>query len=238
VGDPLVSVIIPAYNAADLLDEGIQSVRRQEHRPLEIIVVDDGSTDQTPAVARQAGPEVRYLAQANAGPGAARNRGIAAAAGELIGFLDDDDLWSADKLAVQVAMLRARPELDGVQGRLQRLVQVEGVNGVGQWAALGSPEWAVSLGSALFRRPLLDRVGRFDESLRFTDDFDWLLRAAELGARIARHAEVTQFHRRHAGNLTNGAAPRHVLTALKRSLDRRRAEGRSAELPAWFEAAR
>lgn len=236
MGEPLVSVIIPAYNAAELLDEAIQSVRHQEHRPLEVIVVDDGSTDQTPAVARQAGPEVRYLVQANAGPGAARNRGVAAAAGELIGFLDDDDLWTADKLAVQVAMLRARPELDGVQGRLQRLRQVVAANGASRWVLLGDPEWGVSLGSALFRRSLLERVGRFDESLRFTDDFDWLLRAAELDARIARHAEVTQLHRRHAANLTNDAAPGHVLTAIKRSLDRRRALGRPADLPAWFGA--
>jgi glycosyltransferase involved in cell wall biosynthesis len=105
----MVSVIMPAYNAADFMDEALQSILQQNYQPLEILVVDDGSSDETPAVAARYGDRIRYVRQANAGPGAARNKGLDMARGELIAFLDSDDTWLAGKLAKQTALMSANP---------------------------------------------------------------------------------------------------------------------------------
>ena len=101
---PLVSTIIPVFNGERLLPEALDSVFRQDYRPIEVIVVDDGSTDGTSLVARSC-PEVRYLYQSNQGLGAARNAGIAAACGEFIAFLDADDIWLPRKLSSQMNFL-------------------------------------------------------------------------------------------------------------------------------------
>ena len=114
---PLVSVIVPAYNAARFLPHAVESIRRQDYLPLEIVIVDDGSTDDTAEVARDLGSDIRYVYQPNAGPAAARNRGLEQARRELIAFLDADDEWPPDKLRIQVGRLLAEPELDVVTGR-------------------------------------------------------------------------------------------------------------------------
>jgi len=116
---PLLSAIVPTYNAAGFLAEAIESIRWQTYQPVEIIVVDDGSTDDTAEVVRGLGGEIRYVEQANAGPAAARNRGLELAQGELIAFLDADDRWPRDKLEIQVPRLLGNPELDLVLGRIQ-----------------------------------------------------------------------------------------------------------------------
>lgn len=102
---PTVSVIIPVYNGERFLAEAIRSALDQTLSPAEIIVIDDGSTDASAEVARGFGPPVRVLAQANLGPAAARNLGVAHAAGDLLAFLDADDLWMPEKLAYQVQFL-------------------------------------------------------------------------------------------------------------------------------------
>ena len=237
---PLVSVIIPVLNGERFLAAAVASIRRQGYPSLEIIVVDDGSTDGTAAVASALGGEVRCVSQANAGPPSARNRGLEMARGQLIGFLDADDLWSEDKLEVQVGRLRADPELDAVMGTTQVLRPVAptaDAEVLGEPA--GPPALLLSLGSALFRRELFDRVGRFDASQRMDDDVDWFLRAVEAGARILPLSHVVQYYRRHEGNITNAreADRRFYLMALKKSLDRRRGApgGAATAFPAWPE---
>jgi Glycosyl transferase family 2 len=111
-GEPgLVSVLIPSYNRGYIIGKSIESVLAQTYRPIEIVVVDDGSTDETRAVVAQFGPAIRYMYQANGGLAAARNTGLAAAQGEFIAFQDSDDLWLPWKLQVQVALMRRLPEL-------------------------------------------------------------------------------------------------------------------------------
>ena len=105
----LVSVVIPAYNAGRYIDEALESVLGQTHRRVEAIVVDDGSTDDTRARVQAYGDRVRYLGQTNAGVGAARNRGLAAATGDFIAFLDADDVWRPEKLEVQLAVAARHP---------------------------------------------------------------------------------------------------------------------------------
>ena len=106
-----VSVIIPAYNTEKYIRRAIDSVLAQTHPAAEIIVVDDGSTDGTPEIVQSYGPPVRYIYQANAGPGAARNAGIRAAQGDWIAFLDSDDEWLSEKLHVQMNLLHRNPDL-------------------------------------------------------------------------------------------------------------------------------
>jgi len=106
----LVSVVIPAYNSERFVDEAIESVLRQSHQRIEVIVVDDGSTDGTAARVRAYGDRVRYFHQANAGAGTARNRGLALATGDYIAFLDDDDVWQPEKLEVQLEIAARNPE--------------------------------------------------------------------------------------------------------------------------------
>ncbi len=111
---PRISVILPVYNRPTMLVESVGSVLAQTFTDWEIIIVDDGSTDDTPAVAARLvaehRPRIQYLRQANAGPGAARNTGLEAARGEFIQFLDSDDLLAPEKFARQVALLDAHPE--------------------------------------------------------------------------------------------------------------------------------
>ena len=118
--NPAISVIIPACNAARTLDDAITSIRSQRCAPMEIILVDDGSTDDTAQVAARH-PDLVVLRQPNRGPAAARNRGILAAAGEYIAFLDANDLWAPAMLPRLLAMLQEQPATDIVQGLIQRL---------------------------------------------------------------------------------------------------------------------
>ena len=160
--NPLVSVIIPSWNAAAFLPAAVASIREQRYEPIEIVVVDDGSTDGTESAVAALGPGVRYFRQDNRGPAAARNRGLAGARGEFIAFLDADDRWPRHKLSIQLARLLAEPQLDFVLGRI-RYVPVEG--GVMPDFAREAPGNAIThvhLGSGLFRRGAFERVGEFD----------------------------------------------------------------------------
>jgi glycosyltransferase involved in cell wall biosynthesis len=227
----LVSAIIPVLNGERFLAAAVESIRRQRYPSIEIIVVDDGSTDGTAALANSL-EGVRCVSQANAGPPAARNRGLELARGELVAFLDADDTWSEDKLEVQVGRLLADPELDVVMGPTQ-ILRPSG-------EPAGPPALLLSLGSALFRRRVFQRVGRFDVGQRMDDDVDWFFRALEAGARLLPIAQVAQYYRRHDKNITNARRDdlRYFLLAIKKSLDRRRSapsEAASA-FPAWPEA--
>lgn len=217
---PLVSVIVPVYNGAAFLGEALTSIRAQAYPALDILVIDDGSTDDSAGVAART-EGVRLLNQANRGPAAARNLGLAAARGDLIAFLDADDLWPAGKLAAQVARLQSAPTLEVALGR----VQAFGAAGVPLPAT--EPVIDVHLGSGVFRRAVFERVGVFDAGLRFSEDHDWFLRAREQDVRMVVMAAVTLLYRVHAGNMTRQAdtAGYGLAVVLKRSLDRRRAAG-------------
>ena len=234
-----LSVIIPVFDGEEFLAAAVASVRQQDSTPLEIIVVDDGSTDNTARIARGLGSEVRYLYQANAGPPAARNRGLALARGEFIGFLDADDLWSPGRQAPLLAPLMADARLEVVLGHTQ-FIRRSRSGEPGTFEAFSGPFLTLSLSCGLFRRSVFGRVGGFNEHLRHSDDTDWFLRAHELGARMVTVPGVTQFYRRHERNITNqqGVDQRYMLKALKLSLDRRRlGRAPAAPLPDWFTAA-
>jgi glycosyltransferase involved in cell wall biosynthesis len=227
---PLVSVIIPAYNAAAFLGEALASLQHQAQAPLDIILIDDGSTDDTAALVTAWGDTVRYEYQANQGPAAARNRGLALARGELIAFLDADDRWPAGKLALQVEALQTGPERPAVMGHIQ-ILRADPAPGPGAPAYVLEPKpvQAMLLGCLVARRSTFDQVGGFDPTLRISEDTDWFIRARELGLVIPMVPEVVLHYRRHSESLTSGLAAQDLPLSqvLKRSLDRRRQQGQT-----------
>ncbi|HNG94415.1 MAG TPA: glycosyltransferase family A protein [Acidobacteriota bacterium] len=216
-----VSVIVPVYNAAPYLAEALTSLQSQSLKPFEIIVVDDGSTDDSATIA-QSFAGVRLIQQLNSGPAAARNTGINVAQGTVIGFLDADDLWPVDKLETQLGVLDANPEAEIVVGQIQlwRLMDATSRH----FEPFSEPWTSVNVGSVLIRRSVFDRVGLFDSNLRQSEDVDWFVRTREQGIKLVTHPEITLFYRIHTANLTSDKAARdqYLLTAVKRSLDRRR----------------
>lgn len=190
-----VSIVIPTYQRRELLLETLASVAAQTYRDFECIVADDGSRDGTgDAVAAFAAGDARfrYVRQDNRGtPGATRNLGLRHATGELVAFLDDDDLWTPEKLVEQVAILDAEPDVALVFTQVQRFGAGDGI-----WPEATLPRRfdlntlvrrnVIPCSSVLVRRAALDRAGPFDEVLRFGEDF-------ELWLRIARHAPL-RFH--------------------------------------------
>ncbi|GIL15882.1 MAG: glycosyl transferase family A [Chloroflexota bacterium] len=230
---PSVSVIIPTCNRAAFLREALESVQRQTCAPSEIIVVDDGSTDETRAVARAFGDSVTYLYQTRRGPGAARNAGIDRARGAMFAFLDDDDIWLADGIQRCLARLTNpdAPQVELVIGLFQRVRRAANAANETYWQPFGPPIGAMSFSGALIPRAVIQRVGRLDETVLYGEDIDWYMRARELGVRMAILEQVTTLYRRHANNLTNDYAETqaYLLKALSKSLTRR-AQNNQVEL--------
>jgi glycosyltransferase involved in cell wall biosynthesis len=224
---PEISVIIPVYNGATFLAGAIENVLDQGVGPLQVIVVDDGSTDGTAEIASGYAQRVRYIHQSNAGPSAARNRGIGLAAGGSIAFLDVDDRWPGDSLRVRSDYLDAHPSVEIVQGLIRNMQRVEAEPpGTARFEFTSAPYRYINLGSALFRRSVFERVGLFDERLRDSEDVDWFVRAWENGVRKLVLETVTLHYRKHGENLSLSQDPvNYGLTRLiKNHLDRRRAD--------------
>ena len=230
---PLISVIIPAYNAEAFISEAIQSILQQSYEPLEIIVVDDGSTDETAQIATKF-HNIRYFYQENSGPATARNTGLKIAKGEIITFLDADDLWSQNKLQLQQAYLAENLSVEVVIGHTQ-FMQLTLVNHQHKFAEIAEPRIFLNLGSALFRKSVFDKVGLFDRNLRYSEDVDWFNLARESSISILTHQEVVLFYRQHQHNMTRNkvANDLNVLKVLKKSLDRRRRQngGLATQMP-------
>lgn len=221
---PLVSVIVPVYNGAAFLGEAVANILGQDYPALEIIVVDDGSTDAiTEAVARLP-VDVRFFRQPNAGAASARNRGIKDASGEFIAFLDVDDLWPPGNLGLLVERLARTPTLDVIHGHAQILVRDE-ASGVYEYFGNPGESFPYYIGAGLYRRRAFERVGLFDTELRYAEDTDWFNRAGEVGLNIERLEMVTLHVRRHGANMTAGKslAELNALRVFKKALDRKRA---------------
>jgi len=226
--DQLVSVVIPTHNGQRYIGATLDSVLAQRHRPLEILVVDDGSTDATAQIVRGYASEVRLIEQDQRGHPAARNTGIRAAAGELLGFLDHDDLWSPDKLERQMACLERDPALDLVFGHIQNFLTPEMPPEERRRLAVPlHPIPGLLQGAMLARRRSFDRVGLFDEDRSVGDFLDWYGRAMLAGMNIEMLPETMLYRRIHANNFqrANKHRRREYLRAVKDLLDRRRRAG-------------
>lgn len=227
-----VSVVIPCYNAAPYLAEALRSVLSQVPTPHEVIVVDDGSTDGSGDIARGFGDPVRVVRQEQQGASAARNHGVLLSSGDVLAFLDADDVWPPGSLAVRLAPLEHQPELESVSGLVSQFISPELPEEARR--KLVSPEGTSRgrvAGSMLIRRPAFDRVGWFDPSFRIGEAIDWVARADMAGV-TNRVVETVVLHRRlHTTNTTSRLKDERAeyLRVLKASLDRRRAAVRSSE---------
>jgi len=228
---PLISIIIPAFNAERFLAEAIESILSQDIEPIEIVVVDDGSTDRTAEVAASYGHRVRCISQVNKGPPAARNRGLSVATGEVIGFCDADDVFLHGCLKLQLDKLLANPSIDLVVGRYrdEMIVNVPGKPAT-YFPVEQTTHHIMQLGVSLIRRHLFDKLGKFDEAMHQCDDWDWFMRAREQQVPMLFHLSILARHRLHDGNITRDqeASRRYTALMLKRSLDRRRNESGAA----------
>jgi glycosyltransferase involved in cell wall biosynthesis len=221
---PLVSVVVPVYNGLQFLPAAIESVLAQRYPALEIIVVDDGVGPAIQPVVAALPVEVRLLPKRNGGAADARNTGLRAASGELIAFLDVDDLWAPGKLTAAVEWLAAHPDCDVVTGGAQLFRQPTPDAPIG---FVGSPAdtYRYYIGAALFRRRAFERVGPFDTGLRQGEDTDWFARAAEAGLLVEHLAATVLLVRRHAENTTAAqTVPQRIPLQLARNaLIRKRA---------------
>lgn len=220
-----VSVIVPAYNAGRFLREAVDSVLAQDYRPLEVIVVDDGSTDDTALVAGGYGSRIVFARQPNRGSSAARNRGVALASGELYTFLDADDVFCAGKISLQVEALARDPALEIVFAHMLNFHDPSSTAPGPTTSIPGVPA------TMLIRRASFQRVGPFDESVSLAEFIDWLIRARELGVREKLLSQVLLRRRIHDDNKSVRRRDERVeyVRLIKAALDRRRAAKKAAE---------
>jgi len=260
---PRVSVVIPTWNRSAELAEAIASVRAQSFDDWECIVADDGSPDDTAAIVDEVvkrDHRVRYLHQENQGaPGATRNFGVTAAKSDLIAFLDDDDLWLPGKLAAQVALMDAEPDVGLSFTRCQRFGGDDGA-----WPDPPVSEQPtleeliggniIPCSSVIVRRDVLERAGPFDTQLRFGEDFELWLRIARI-APLRYLSDIHLRYRVHPGGISTNldvelaalgeiydrargwGVPETALRRPMKALHKRRAAhagGLLAALPHWW----
>lgn len=199
---PLVSVLIPLYNSRKFIDEAVRSVLAQTYRNFEIIVVDDGSTDGGDQAA--AGyPEVRLFRKEHSGISKTRNFALARAEGELITFLDADDLWAPEKLSLQVKYMTGHPDCGIVFCRFRNFTDIPGELRTDRQKELLRTEFSTYLPGACIRKELFDRFGVFSESCAFGEDTEWeaRLRLARIDLTHCIDKEL-YFRRVHEQNIT------------------------------------
>jgi glycosyltransferase involved in cell wall biosynthesis len=225
--DPLVSVVVPVFNGERYLAEALASVRAQRYPAVELVVVDDGSSDGSATVAVGT-PGVALVRQSNRGVAAARNAGVAASSGELLAFLDQDDRWTPDKLDVQVGRMRRRPSLAFTLAHQRLFLETDTVRPA--WLRpehLERPQIGYVPGTLVVWRTAFGRIGPFDEGAPIASDTDWFLRALDSGAAMEILPDVVLERRIHRANQSYSVGPMHgqLMRAVRRSIERKRAGG-------------
>jgi glycosyltransferase involved in cell wall biosynthesis len=219
-----ISVIIPVYNGERYLAEAINSVLAQTTAASQIIVVDDGSTDSTRSIADGFGSRIEYVWQPNGGAAAARNRGLELMKGDYVAFLDADDMWPPDKLAVQLPVL-LESKAEFVFGRVVEFFSPELDNEIrSRLRCLETPTLAYLSGTMLASRDAVRRVGQFMVEWRVGEFIDWYLRAVDLDMKTLTIDNVVlrrRLHLTNGGLIQRGMAGDYVRI-VKASLDRRR----------------
>jgi len=221
----LVSVVIPCYNREKYIEAAIDSVLAQAYRPLEIIVVDDGSSDSSIEIIGRFGSPVTLIRQENAGAAAARNTGVQNSHGEFLSFLDSDDLWTDDKLAKQLEVMTQQPEIDLVFAHAEEFISPELADDVA--SSIRCREGAMPArvqSTMLIRQDAFLKVGLFDETLTIGEGVDWLARANDAEIRSVVLPDVLLRRRLHETNIgiTKKDMRQDYARALKAALDRRR----------------
>ena len=222
----LISVVIPAFNSGTYLRPALNSVFDQSYRPLEVLVVDDGSTDGTAEMVESYGSGVRLLRRQRSGHPAARNAGVRAASGEFLAFLDHDDLWEPEKLSRQMECFAREPELDLVFGHIRNFFSPE--LGPEERSRVRVPLEALPgllQGAMLAKRASFEEVGFFDETRPVGDFLDWYGRAMIAELRVRMLPETVLHRRIHRANhqrVHRDAVRPGYLRAVRDLLVRRR----------------
>jgi len=224
---PLVSVVVPVFAGERFVGEALDSIAAQTYPRVETIIVDDGSPDRSDEIA-SARPGVRVLRQPHRGVAAARNAGLSAARGELIAFLDQDDLWQPSKTALQVAFLAEHRELHIALSHVEMVL----LGGTSRppwmtWLTAQQPGYLPS--TWLVRREAFERVGWFDTSYEIACDADWLARAKDMGLASGMLADTLVRWRIHDTNRSYDQATmrRETLRMLRATAARQREAGRA-----------
>jgi glycosyltransferase involved in cell wall biosynthesis len=218
---PLVSVVMPVRNYERYIGAALESIEAQQYSPLEVIVVDNRSSDRSAAIARQ------HLARVVDGGGReiarSRNLGVAAARGEVIAFLDADDLWTEGSLQTRVKHLWDRPHLGVVLGRYREFIDPDRPRELPRGLVTDEP--VAALVTAVVRREVFETVGMFDETLSFGDDTDWMARVQDAGIGSARLNDLVLLRRLHATSTMaqhRQLARSELLRVVKASIHRKR----------------
>lgn len=172
----------------------------QNYEPLQLIIVDDGSTDNTSDIVTAFGAKITYLFQNNSGPASARNKGLKMATGNFIAFLDSDDLWPENKLKDAVAEFYKNPSLAFLQGLTQQIYDRRFGLDTSNLIKKEETLFVFLLGSAMFRKSAFDKIGGFDERMKYCEDLDWFLRAVEEEIPFNIHEKATLIYRIHGKN--------------------------------------
>ncbi len=215
-----VSVVMPVRDGERYVAEALESILGQGSPPGEVVVVDDGSTDSTPAVLESFGDAIRVVSQSPTGQAAANNRGIEEATGELLGFLDADDVWMPDALTCRLDRLHASDRPDGVFGSVEQFVSPEISAPDRRFYRFDPEPRAVPLLAALLiHRSAFDRVGMLDAGLQTGANLDWLSRARVAGVELVSVPNVVFRRRLHDMNLgiTRRGGARQDLLAIVRA---------------------
>lgn len=229
---PLVSVLIPVYNAELFVAEAIESVLAQDYKSVEIITIDDGSIDGSAKVIKRF-PTVHYFYQSNAGISVARNRGIEHAQGDFFAFLDADDVWVEDKLTLQLAAFEKNPDLDIVFGHVQQFRGPELARIQNNKPTVKDTMPGCIPSTMIIKRDSFFQVGAFETRWKMGEFANWYLRSLEQGLRHLMLRDLVTRRRLHDSN--NGFQQRSSINdyvyIIKASLDRRRGAAHENEKP-------
>jgi glycosyltransferase involved in cell wall biosynthesis len=204
VNRPTISAVVPVHNGAAHIAEALQSIRAQTCPVVEVIVVDDGSTDDTVAVVRRADPAATVIQQARGGPSSARNAGASRASGDWLAFLDHDDLWTAEHNAVLLDGLQKQPDAGFVYGRFCFRELASGALNA-RLQKIDKTAVPFLLHSALIRRDIWQSMGGLNPSRHLSEDIDFYLRLRDAGVAMACVDPITLIYRLHGGNLSRTA---------------------------------
>lgn len=221
---PLISIIIPAHNGATYLAEALKSVEAQTYDHYEILLIDNGSTDETRGIALSF-PKVTYIYFQEANTAFARHQGVAQAQGDFLAFLDQDDIWSPTKLAQQLNFLRANESHGGVIGWQQMYLQ-PGCSKPHWLKAdfLMQPQLAYLPSALMARRKTFELTGNFDPAHPLASDVAWFFKAHHQGIPLGILNEIVVYRRIHSDNTSNRhlELQKEILATIKASLKERR----------------
>lgn len=221
----LISIVIPVFNCERYLSDAIESVLRQSYKPIEIVVVDDGSADRSGEIAKGFGPSIRYVLQPHSGIAAARNKGISLSRGSFFAFLDADDIWTENKLMLQMEVFKENPDIDWVFGHVRQFISPDTAAESGGKIHIPHEAMAGYVPSTmLLRKESFFRIGFFRDTWQVGEFIDWYLRAREQGLKSIMLNEIVLRRRIHDNNtgIRKRADRTDYVRILKLSLDRQR----------------